>query len=121
MTRIALGGTAELFFMHIKVKMDESVADYRHAFGGPIADGSVPIQSEEFIQIVLANEPNLIQLHFCLGLINYHAKSDYASAASDFREFLAKLKEDGFPRQAVVARELLADCAAKIKGVKPTD
>jgi tetratricopeptide (TPR) repeat protein len=72
-------------FLHAyQGKMDEAVADYRHAFEGPIANGSVPIQCEEFIQIVLASEPTRIQLYFCLGLINYHAKSDYAAAERDF-------------------------------------
>jgi tetratricopeptide (TPR) repeat protein len=109
-------------FLHAyQGKMEEAVGDYKHAFQGPILDRSVPVQCEEFIQIALASEPDRVQLHFCLGLINYHAKSDYAVAAEDFRQFLSKLKDGSFPRQATAARELLADCETRIRAVKPTE
>src|SRR5438445_406003 len=88
---------------HVCREQDEAVADYRRAFQGPIGDRSVPVQCEEFIQIALAREPDRVQLHFCLGLINYHAKSDYAVAAEDLRQFLSKLKDGHFPRQAATA------------------
>ncbi len=108
-------------FLHAyQGKMDEAAADYKHAFNGPIADRSVPIQCEEFIQIALAKEPDRVQLHFCLGLINYHAKSDYAGAVRDLGQFLSKLKDGEFHRHANTARELLADSEAKINAAKST-
>lgn len=107
-------------FLHAyQGKMDEAVGDYKHAFAGPVPDVSVPVQCEEFIQIVLAEEPNRIQLHFCLGLINYHAKSDFLAAGQDFQNFLSKLKDGEFPRQKTVAEQLLEDCVSKNRAVKP--
>ena len=44
--------------------MEEATSDYRHAFDGPIRDVTVPLQTGEFIQIVLAEEPDRVQLHF---------------------------------------------------------
>jgi tetratricopeptide (TPR) repeat protein len=107
-------------FLHAyQGKMEEAVADYKHAFNGPVRDKSVPVQCEEFIQIVLAEEPERIQLHFCLGLINFYAKQDYLAAERDLSQFLAKLKAGEFPRQATLARELISDCQANSK--KPNE
>lgn len=44
---------------------------------------------EEFIQIVLDEEPDKGQLYFILGLINYKFKKDYDSARGDLRKFKA--------------------------------
>lgn len=107
-------------FLHAyQGKMEEAVKDYRNAFKGPVPDQSVPVQCEEFIQIVLGKEPDKVQLHFCLGLINYHAKSDYEVAAKDLCEFLSRLKDGEFRRLRKKAQEMLSDCEAKISALKP--
>jgi tetratricopeptide (TPR) repeat protein len=98
-------------FLHAyQGKMDEALSDYKRAFRGPIPDKSVPIQCEDFIHSVLKDEPDRIQLHFCLGLINYHAKEDYAVATEDFERFLALVKDGEFKRLVAEARGLIADC-----------
>jgi len=103
-------------FLHAyQGKMEEAVADYRHAFQGTVIDVSVPVQCEEFIQTVLAKEPDRIQLYFCLGIINFYAKQDYLAAERDLNLFLAKLKDTDFSRQATEARKLIEDCKSKIQ------
>ena len=98
-------------FLHVyQGKMEEAVSDYRRAFAGPIQDVTVPVQTEEFIQIILAEEPDRVQLHFCLGLINFYAKSDYIAAQRDFKNFISKVKDDQFPSQVTTARELIDEC-----------
>jgi tetratricopeptide (TPR) repeat protein len=102
-------------FLHAyQGKMKEAMSDYRKAFKGTVADKSVPIQCEGFIQSVLATDPNCVQLHFCLGLINYHAKEDFAVAAEDFGKFLSMVKDGEFKSVAVKAQELLGDCKLKL-------
>jgi hypothetical protein len=76
--------------------MEEAIKDYNHAFQGPIPDVSVPVQCEEFIQIILAQEPDRTQLYFYLGQINFYAKQDFLAAERDFNLFLTKLKELNF-------------------------
>ena len=101
-------------FLHAyQGKMEEATSDYQHAFSGPIRDKSVPVQCEEFINLILKEEPDRIQLHYCLGLINFHAKQDFLAAEKDFGQFLAKLKTSQFHRQALSAQQLLKDCKTK--------
>jgi len=95
--------------------MNEAVSDYKSAFAGSLVDKSVPIQCEEFIHIVLADEPHRVQLYFCLGLINFHAKEDYAVAADDLSLFLSKIEEGEFESEAATARRLLAACELKTR------
>lgn len=102
-------------FLHAyQGKMDEALSDYRHAFEGPGADKSVPIQCEDFIQTILKEEPDRIQLHFCLGLINYRAKEDYAVAAEDFGRFLSLVKAEEFEALVPKAREFLTNCQQRL-------
>jgi hypothetical protein len=108
-------------FLHAyQGKMDEAVGDYKHAFQGPIRDTSVPVQCEEFIQIVLAQEPDHIQLHFCLGLINFHAKQDFLAAERDFGRFLEKVNGDDFSSQVTLARKLIQICKIENTKVAPS-
>ena len=101
-------------FLHAyQGKMDEAASDYRHAFAGPIRDVTVPVQSEEFIAIVLAEEPDRVQLHFCLGLINFYAKADYMAAERDFKQFLTMVKNDDFPREVAAAQQLISECSSQ--------
>jgi hypothetical protein len=112
-------------FLHAyQGKMEEADSDYRHAFEGPILEKSVPIQCEEFIQSVLAQEPDRVQLHFYCGMINFHAKEDFIAAKRDFDLFLTVRKPDAFSRQAKLARELIVKCEfniSKASNITPSD
>ena len=112
-------------FLHAyQGKLEEADSDYRHAFEGPILEKSVPIQCEEFIQSVLAQEPDRVQLHFYCGMINFHAKEDFIAAKRDFDLFLTARKPDAFSRQAKLARELIGKCEfniSKASNITPSD
>lgn len=84
--------------------------EYRRAFRGTIQNVTVPIQCEEFIQIVLQEEPDKEHLNFCLGLINYNAKRDYSAAARDFDRFLQSPAVDDFPWAKRLAQDLRDRC-----------
>ncbi len=87
--------------------LDNSEAEYERAFKGPLVNVTVPIQCEEFIHLVLEQEPTKVQLHYCSGLINYFAKRDTVGALSDLSAFVSKA-EGKFPVQVRRAREILA-------------
>ena len=52
-----------------------------------------------------------MQLHYCLGLINYHTKSDKVRALQDFEKFVESVAKDKFEFQQERA-------AAYIQGIK---
>jgi hypothetical protein len=91
--------------------------EYARAFRGAGADPSVPVQCEEFIQIVLNEEPEATQLHFCSALINLHAKADTAAAQRDFELFLAGTPEHSFPAE----RQIAKDCLAQLRTAPDSD
>jgi hypothetical protein len=82
---------------------------YRKVFYRPPEDETVPIQSEEFIQIVVEKEPERCELHFCLGLINLKAKKDRAAARRDFQAFLSSPCAERFPQQRTRAEEWIGE------------
>ena len=80
---------------------------YQVAFHSEHLDTTVPIQTEEFIRLVLHDEPEVCQLYYCLGLINYFVKKDMASALRDFKDFLAGTTESRFVEARAEAQALL--------------
>jgi hypothetical protein len=84
--------------------------EYRRAFRGNLQNPTVPIQTEEFIQIVLEEEPDKEHLHFCLALINYNAKRDFKAASRDFDRFLASQAAEKSPWAKRLSEELRAKC-----------
>jgi hypothetical protein len=84
-------------------------SEYEAAFRGPLADVTVPVQIEEFMHIVLEEEPDKIQLHYASGLINMYAKDDREGARRDFAAFLARGGEALFPEEAQHAQLLLRE------------
>lgn len=97
-----------LAFLHAyQGDLDAAHEEYRKAFRGPIQNVTVPIQSEEFIHIVFEEEPDKHELQFCLGLINYNAKKDFAAAQRDFSRFLESPVSEKFPSARGIAQNLL--------------
>jgi hypothetical protein len=81
---------------------------YKQAFKGQCS-GNVPIQSEEFICWVLENTPDKVQLYFCLGLINYYDKKDYAQAKEHFERFLANAPIGSYKKPINIANHCIAE------------
>jgi hypothetical protein len=79
--------------------LGKAASRYRIAFSHPSSNPTVPIQSEQFIMDVLAEEPDKVQLHYCLGLINYYAKKDIMAARRDFHTFLSACPENVFVQE----------------------
>jgi hypothetical protein len=79
-------------------------------FRHPPHGANVPVQSEEFINIIISEEPDKLYLRFCTGLINYNAKRDFASAKADFEQFLGIEDIDSFPWARDLTLRLLPYC-----------
>jgi len=69
----------------------------------------ISIEAEEFICWILEKEPDKIQLHYCLGLINYHDKCDYISAKKDFEKFIQLTNNGEFGKEISLAEQYLQD------------
>ena len=74
-----------------------------------MSEASALVQCEEFIQIVIDEEPARPWLYYCLGLINRRGKGDLASARRDFETFIRMADENEFPRQFEVARKWIRE------------
>jgi len=98
---------SEAFLHAYEGNLFKARRSYALAFKGHAEDPSVPTQTEEFINIVLAEEPNRYQLYFCLGLVNFFAKGDFASARRDFSTFLANVRVGDYPEEERLAREYI--------------
>ena len=64
---------------------------------------SVPLQCETFIEWALGQEPEKVQLHYCLGLINWHGKGDLVQAVRDMKKFMELASDDDFPEMKRIA------------------
>ncbi|MGH9872683.1 MAG: hypothetical protein ACRD9S_09470 [Pyrinomonadaceae bacterium] len=77
----------DAFLLAYEGKMIESRRIYLSVLHVPF-DSSIVLEAEELMEWVLKEEPDKVQLHFCLGMINTHAKGDNVQAESHFRKFL---------------------------------
>ncbi len=103
-----------LAFLHAyEGKMNSAKNLYIRAFKKDIIRQDIPLQSEQFINDVLNSEPDKVQLYYCLGLINYHAKEDFNAAARDFGEFIACCRPDRFQDAVVDSRNYLDSIPSK--------
>lgn len=95
--------------------LDSAYRLYCDAFEKTVSDG-IPIEIEEFIQLVLDEEPEKVQLFYALGLINHKFKEDAESAKSDLRKFVDWAKKiSRYPIQVEAAEKWLGESKGKRK------
>jgi tetratricopeptide (TPR) repeat protein len=100
---------SEAFLALYQGDLEKAYHCYQKAFCKPPKDVTVPTQSEEFIQIVLDEEPDCVWLHFGLGLINYKAKVDWIAAKRDFNTFVEKCDSTKYAKQVAVAKKWIIE------------
>jgi hypothetical protein len=88
---------------------------YRDAFKR-CRDGRLPLQIEDFIVRTLNQEPEKVQLHYFLGLINFLYKRDMESAMKDFQTFLDQTTSAQFAEQRKRALEYIGTIKGSLKG-----
>ena len=106
---------SEAFLHAYAGNLDEAYRSYSKAFAMPLGDPTVPAQCEEFLELVMRDEPEKKWLFFCLGLINYRAKGDLEAAQRDLSSFIDGVDPVRFPAQVGAARKWLTE----MKSPKP--
>jgi tetratricopeptide (TPR) repeat protein len=104
---------SDAFLSAYEGKLKESYNKYKGAFKKKCED-SVPVQSEEFIQEIIEEEPHRKDLYFCLGLINYYAKEDYRQAKRDFEIFASQNKSEKYAQVYEIVEAHIIECTKKI-------
>jgi len=92
--------------------MKQAREEYHKAFQGPLQDPTVPVQVEEFLHMVLEEEPDKVQLYYCSGLVNLRAKQDRAAARRDFSFFLGDERSNEFPEERRRTEQFLKELAS---------
>lgn len=85
---------------------------YEIAFKGRVENVTVPVQVEEFMQLVLEEEPQMVQLHFFSGLVNLRAKNDLDGAERDLSQFMRLPDSAKYPDEVALAEKYLAEIKA---------
>lgn len=98
----------DAFLMAYGGSMVSAVRAYKSAFGMEFTS-QVALEVEEFIEWILSEEPDKVQLHFCLGLINLWGKRDGGTALYHFKKFLEQAEETQFPELREQARRHVED------------
>ncbi|MCW5969632.1 MAG: hypothetical protein KIT57_14075 [Blastocatellales bacterium] len=96
---------SEAFLHAYDGDLDSAYRSYRNAFDAPMEDPTFATQCEEFIQMILDEEPDRHWLYFCLGLINFRAKRDLIAAQKDFQYFIDRANQGRFNTQINVIKE----------------
>lgn len=91
--------------------LNSAYRTYQKAFSAKVLDVTVPIQCEEFIYLVLDEEPDKGQLFYALGLINLRSKRDFVSARRDLAQFLNWIERSQaqMPAQVTAARKWISE------------
>lgn len=100
---------SEAFLLAYSGKLTEALRIYRAIMKSePSPSSSLLVEVEEFITWIVQEEPEKVQLHFCLGVINYFGKEDHKQAEVDFDAFLNTCGNGHFERERVLAEKYLA-------------
>lgn len=105
---------SDAFLIAYEGDLDGAYRVYRNALESPLDEPTVPMQCEEFIQIVLDEEPERKWLYFCLGILNHRAKGDLLRARKDFATFVAGVDPARFKAHIKIAQKWIGEIDAVI-------
>lgn len=91
-------------------KLDNAYKLYRNAFNDDESN-ELPVEIEEFIAWIVEVEPDKYQLHYCLGLINFKKKKDFARANADFSLFIENADAKLYEKQIKAANKYISEMA----------
>ena len=95
------------FLLVYKGKIDDALDIYKKAYHGTLSRGTLN-DIEIFITKEIERRPDLIQLLFFRGLINYKGKTDYILAKEDFTKFLELDTRENFKELIDLANKFLS-------------
>jgi hypothetical protein len=103
------------FLLAYKGDLTAAYREYKRASTRPIEefyDGLIN-KVEDFIQLMISQNKNIHQLHYCLGIINKEFKEDFLLAKQDLDKFLFDTPIDTFIREKEIANKWVNEIAHK--------
>ena len=102
------------FLLAYKGEMHRARRMYKTAFAN-YCSPHVPVDTEDFMALLLKQEPDKTQLYFCLGLVNWHGKEDFQQAIKDFKTFLGAKEANNFPEEVKLAQAYIITLEDKLR------
>lgn len=100
---------SDAFLAAYEGDLEQAHKIYQRAFRGNVRE-PIPLVVETFINDVLSEEPERIQLWYCLGMINYFSKEDLSLAKRDFEKFVSEANKRGiFSKSVEFALKYIAE------------
>jgi len=102
------------FLFACKGDLHSSYKQYREArkrSENEFYDGLVN-KVEDFILLMISNNPDAFQLYYCLGIVNRDFKGDLKLAKNDFKNFISKDIDFKFPKESKLVSNWIEQMAA---------
>lgn len=107
------------FLLAYEGNMTKALESYRRASKGYCAEPGILLEFEAFICWALEQEPDKVQLHFCLGLLNFLGKVDKTRALQDFEKFLEVASPTQFGEEMRLAEVYIETIRGELNAIKP--
>lgn len=88
--------------------LKQSTRHYRNGVNYPINPDLIA-KVEEFLCRILEDEPDKVQLHYCLGFFNWKIKGDHLQATNDFKKFLELRPANEFQKELELTAQWLKE------------
>ena len=98
------------FLLAYKGELSSAYKEYNRALARPkeeFYDGLIN-KVEDFIVLMLNHNPNIIQLHYCLGIINKNFKNDSLLAKNDLLTFVSSVLPEQFINEREIANKWIS-------------
>lgn len=88
--------------------LKQSIRHYRSGMSCQITADLIA-KVEDFLCRIVAEEPDRVQLHYCLGFFNWKIKGDHLQAVSDFNKFLSLDSVNDFRKEMELSTQWLKE------------
>jgi hypothetical protein len=103
------------FLLAYKGNLTASYREYKRALTRPIEefDDGLINKVEDFIELMISQNKNVHQLHYCLGIINKEFKGDFLLAKQDLEKFLSATPINTFIKEKEIASKWINEITKK--------
>lgn len=91
--------------------LKKTIRHYRNGMNFEITTDLIT-KVEDFLCLIVADEPDKVQLHYCLGFLNWKIKGDHLQAGNDFRKFLSLGAAANFQKESELSAQWLNEIEA---------
>jgi len=86
--------------------LKQSIRHYRNGMNFDITADLIA-KVEDFLYLIVTDEPDKAQLHYCLGFLNWKIKGDHLQAKSDFKKFISLAPAGQFQKELELSTQWL--------------